>query len=142
MNTLNLEKWQYLPHIWSDKGFNGAVVNRALPFLHEGSLEILLKVPSKGKLSKNISLYFEIQIVEKLRFLKEYYIFKESKILFPYSEMFKTLPCISWLSSVLKYTPPLTHPAGNLYFRSQHSVHDHIQEAFLYIHGTCTLHSL
>ena len=31
--------------IFSDKGFKGTVVNRALPSLHKGSLEITLTVP-------------------------------------------------------------------------------------------------
>ena len=34
-----------LIHTWSDKAFKGNVVNRAAPFLHEGSLEITLTVP-------------------------------------------------------------------------------------------------
>ena len=42
---LNLEKRQYLPHYWSDKGFKGIVVNLALSSLAVGSLEITLTVP-------------------------------------------------------------------------------------------------
>ena len=37
LNTL--EKRQYLPHYWSDKGFKVTVVNRTLPSVHGGSLE-------------------------------------------------------------------------------------------------------
>ena len=32
-----VENRQYFPH-WSDKGFNGTVVNQTVPFLHEGPL--------------------------------------------------------------------------------------------------------
>ena len=34
-------------HTLSDKAFQGTVVNRALPFLHGGSLEYTLTVPFK-----------------------------------------------------------------------------------------------
>ena len=35
------KKLQYLPHYWSDKGFKGIVVNRALPPLHRRIFEII-----------------------------------------------------------------------------------------------------
>ena len=38
-------KRQYLTYDWSDKGFNGIVINRALPSLHRGLFEITLTVP-------------------------------------------------------------------------------------------------
>ena len=38
----HLEKQQYLPRYWSDKGFKGAAVNRASQSLNEVSLEITL----------------------------------------------------------------------------------------------------
>ena len=44
----NYKQW-YLIHSPSDKGFKGTIVNRALPSLHEGSLEIMLTVPLKNK---------------------------------------------------------------------------------------------
>ena len=40
LTLLNLEKRQYLPHYWSDKGFKCTVVDRTLLSLHGGSLEI------------------------------------------------------------------------------------------------------
>ena len=43
LNTL--EKRQYLPHYWSDKGFKVTVVNRTLPSAHEGHLKKTLTVP-------------------------------------------------------------------------------------------------
>ena len=39
------KKRQYLPHFLSDKSFKDTVLNRALPSLHRGSLEITLTVP-------------------------------------------------------------------------------------------------
>ena len=42
---LNLEKWQYFSHERSDKGFNGTVVFRPLPSLHEGPRETTFTVP-------------------------------------------------------------------------------------------------
>ena len=33
-NEHHSEKRQYLPYYWSDKGFNGTVVNLALPSMH------------------------------------------------------------------------------------------------------------
>ena len=39
-------KHGYLIHTWSDKDFKGSVVNRALPSLHGGSLEIMLTILS------------------------------------------------------------------------------------------------
>ena len=42
---LNLEKRQYLPHYWSDKGLKGTLVTRAVSTCHGGSLEITLTVP-------------------------------------------------------------------------------------------------
>ena len=54
---LNLEKRQYLPHYWSVKYFKGTVVNREMPSLHGGSLEITLSVPLMSlKSSLNIDL--------------------------------------------------------------------------------------
>jgi len=45
MKTLfHLDNCQYLPHYWSYNGFNGTVMNRALPSLQGGSLEITLTV--------------------------------------------------------------------------------------------------
>ena len=41
----NLKKRHYLQHYWSDKGFKSTFVNRVLPSLHGGSLEITLTVP-------------------------------------------------------------------------------------------------
>ena len=41
------EKYGYLMHTRSDKAVVGTVVNRALPSLHKGSLEITLTVPLK-----------------------------------------------------------------------------------------------
>ena len=38
----------YLIHAWTDTTFKGTIVNRALPLLHRGSLEITLTVPLKG----------------------------------------------------------------------------------------------
>ena len=43
----NPEKRQYLPHYWSDKGFNGTFERRALPSLHGGSVKITVYSPSK-----------------------------------------------------------------------------------------------
>ena len=37
---LNLKKRHYLPYYWSDKGFNGSVVNQTLSFFHGGSLNL------------------------------------------------------------------------------------------------------
>ena len=42
---INLEKRQYLLRYWSDKGFNGTVVNQVLSSVQGGSLEILRTVP-------------------------------------------------------------------------------------------------
>ena len=44
INTLKKQKHEYLIHTWSDKGFKGTVVNRALSSLHAGSLEIIRTV--------------------------------------------------------------------------------------------------
>ena len=41
------EKRRYLPHSWSDQVFSGTVVNRIIPSLLGGSLEITLTVKSK-----------------------------------------------------------------------------------------------
>ena len=41
-NSLKKQKHGYLFHTWSDKAFKGTVVNRTLPSLHGGSLEITL----------------------------------------------------------------------------------------------------
>ena len=38
----------YLIHAWTATTFNGTIVNRALPLLHRGSLEITLTDPLKG----------------------------------------------------------------------------------------------
>ena len=46
------QKLQDIPKYWSDKCVKDTVVNRALPFLHGGSLEITLTVPLKGWKSK------------------------------------------------------------------------------------------
>ena len=40
--TKNEKRKKYLTHYLSDKGFNGTIVNRTLPSLHGGSLEITL----------------------------------------------------------------------------------------------------
>ena len=44
INSLN-KKYGYLIHTCSYKAFKGTVVNRVLPSLHEGSLEIMFTVP-------------------------------------------------------------------------------------------------
>ena len=50
MGLLSFEKnetpqfWNRI-HIWPDKAFKGTVVNQALAYLYEGSLEITLTVP-------------------------------------------------------------------------------------------------
>ena len=44
-NSLKKQKKLYLIHSLSDKAFKGTVVNRALPSLHGGLLEITLTVP-------------------------------------------------------------------------------------------------
>jgi len=41
-----LKHWSLIP-TWSDKAFKGIDVNRALPSLYRGSLEIMLTVPLK-----------------------------------------------------------------------------------------------
>ena len=38
----DIEKQQYLPHYWLDKGFKGTVVNREKSFLHDELFEIKL----------------------------------------------------------------------------------------------------
>ena len=43
-NSLKKEKHAYLIHTWLDQACKGTVVNRALPSLHEGSLEITCTV--------------------------------------------------------------------------------------------------
>ena len=43
LNIKNVEKPQYLPLNWSDKGFKGTVVNETLPSLQGVSLEIRLQ---------------------------------------------------------------------------------------------------
>ena len=56
-NKQNLKKQKHwvLIHTWSNKAFEGTVVNRALPSLHGGSLEITLTVTLKwGK--RNFSM--------------------------------------------------------------------------------------
>ena len=42
---LNLEKRQYLPHYWADKGFKGTVVNQTSSSLNRGTLKITFTVP-------------------------------------------------------------------------------------------------
>ena len=44
INTF-LEKRQYLPHYWPDKGFKGTVESRTLQSLHKRPLEFKLTVP-------------------------------------------------------------------------------------------------
>ena len=44
IEIIKSEKQQYLPHFLSGYGFKVYVINRALPFLHEGLLEIMLTV--------------------------------------------------------------------------------------------------
>ena len=39
------QKHWYLIHTWSDKAFKGTVLNRTLPSLHGGSLEIMFTFP-------------------------------------------------------------------------------------------------
>ena len=46
----SLKQW-FLIHTWSDKGIKGTVVNRAMPSMHRGSLEITLTVPLKIKVN-------------------------------------------------------------------------------------------
>ena len=41
-----------IPKYWSNKCVKGAIVNRALPFLHGESLKFTLTVPLKGWKSK------------------------------------------------------------------------------------------
>ena len=41
----HLEKRRYFPHFSSNKSFKGTVVNRTLPSLHGGSLQITFTVP-------------------------------------------------------------------------------------------------
>ena len=41
----NKGKQGYLKHTWPEKAFKGTVVNRALPFLHGGSLLITRTIP-------------------------------------------------------------------------------------------------
>ena len=43
-NNYQLEKRQYLPYYWSDWGWKGTIVNRALSSFHRGSPEITLTV--------------------------------------------------------------------------------------------------
>ena len=45
MNSLKMNKHECLIQTWSGKAFKGPVVNRALPSLDGGSLEITLTVP-------------------------------------------------------------------------------------------------
>ena len=45
MNSLKKQKHGYLNHTWSEKAFKGSLVNRGLPSLHKGSIEITLTVP-------------------------------------------------------------------------------------------------
>ena len=45
INSLTKQKHALLIKTWSDKALKGTVVNRTLPSLHEGSLEITLTVP-------------------------------------------------------------------------------------------------
>ena len=45
INSLKKQKHGYLFNTRSDKAFKGTVVNKALPSLHGGSLEITLTVP-------------------------------------------------------------------------------------------------
>ena len=49
INSLKKQKHWYLIHTWSDKTFKGTVVNRTLPSLHAGSLEIKRTVYLKKK---------------------------------------------------------------------------------------------
>ena len=46
-------KRRYLPHFWSDQGFEGTLVNRTLPSVHEGSLKITLTI-----LGDNVNVVF------------------------------------------------------------------------------------
>ena len=50
-NSLEKQKHGYLIHVWSDKAFKGTVVNRTLPSLYGGSLEITLTAPLGANLS-------------------------------------------------------------------------------------------
>ena len=45
INSLTKQKHALLIKTWSDKALKGTVLNRTLPYLHEGSLEITLTVP-------------------------------------------------------------------------------------------------
>ena len=54
-------KHQCLINTQLDKAFKGTVVNRALPSLHGGSLEITLTVPLK---SRTHSLYLPDEILD------------------------------------------------------------------------------
>ena len=44
INSFSINQHWYLKHTWSDKAFKGTVVNRALPSLYGGSVEIALTV--------------------------------------------------------------------------------------------------
>ena len=45
INSLKKQKHGHLLNTWSDKAFKGTVVNRTLPSLQGGLLEITLTVP-------------------------------------------------------------------------------------------------
>ena len=46
-------KRRNFPHFWSDQGFEGTLVNRTLPSVHEGSLKITLTI-----LGDNVNVVF------------------------------------------------------------------------------------
>ena len=50
INSLKKCKHGYLIHTWSDKAYNGTVVNRTFPSFYGGSLELTLTVPLKSKI--------------------------------------------------------------------------------------------
>ena len=62
INTLTSRKGQYLPYFGSDKGFKSTVVNRELPSLHGGSLEITLKKRTKMKINP-IYIYISLRVL-------------------------------------------------------------------------------
>ena len=61
LNTLTLEKLQYLHHYQSDKGFEGTVANLTCPFLIEGNLHRLSQ--SRDNRDKR---YFFLKIIKHM----------------------------------------------------------------------------
>ena len=54
INSFQNYKHSHLIHTWSGKAFKGTIVNRALPSLHDGSLEIIYRETLNNEYIKRI----------------------------------------------------------------------------------------